>query len=110
MISKDSKPAPPVRWPCPAWCAGDILSQDPDEGIVHSSGAETLMVTGDSERPSSQPLAVLIETWVPHLATRPPSGLITWSLDGTWGPHLTPAETREFIRILSGLASAAEAA
>lgn len=110
MTRKDRKPflSP---WPCPAWCAGDdILPADPDKGFVHSSSAETLMVTGTSERPGSQPLAVLIETWVPHLTARPPSGLITWSLNGTWGPHLTPAETTAFIQILDRLATTAEAA
>jgi hypothetical protein len=82
MASKDTTPTP---WPCPVWCAGDdIVPASQDDGLVHSSSIETLMVTGDSERPGSQPLAVLIETRIPHRAARPPAGLVTWSLDGAW--------------------------
>jgi hypothetical protein len=111
MANKDGKPDWSSPWPCPAWCAGDdILTEEPDEGVVHSSSAETLAVTGNADRPGSQRLAVLIETWTSCLTARPSSGLITWSLEGTWGPHLTPAETRRFIRLLDRLAGRAEAA
>jgi hypothetical protein len=108
MTSNNKRPA---SWPCPTWCAGDhVVPARPTDGLVHSSAAETLMVTGNSERPGSQPLAVLIETWAPARAARLPAGLVTWSLDGGWGPHLTPAETRRFIAILNRLARQARLA
>lgn len=88
----------PSPWPCPAWSAcGGILPGDPDKGF-----AETLMVAGTSDRPGSQPLAVLIETWVPAPNRAAPSAawspghLVPGFLDGIWGPHLTPAFIRSW--------------